>query len=975
MDEEDAKIAQQNEKRFKELIAIANKCTNPLSIKNNNKTTTTERRKVNIHQDESTNNHILEARKAQDDDILSDDNDSQRASGAGLGFAPAKSSMQTHGSGAGIGGGSSAGLGLGMSAPQQHYRVGIGGGSSAGLGLGMSTQHAEETSIDMNQTSPGLGMGLGANTSNFSLSQTMAMGLGSNMNDKPMTKKRDPSLGKWEKHTKGIGMKLLQKMGYEGSGGLGAKRKRKPIETSKTDDDRIKSGSMGTKETDESKEEGVRKRGISRPVEVVVRPMGLGLGYGSFKEQSQLKVNRQIEAEVRGLQPSKEEEEEKTQKKDTILEGIPKSLLPSTQSLLDKGANSWRAGGKGNKKTKRKIVNYQDILNKSDVGDGEGKTNIIDMRGPSVSVPRDASQSSKSAVVPLGEELLHNVTLLLNTHESQLRTSAYMQNSTKRKIASLEEECNDMIKRKEGIDGRITKMKFAIEVLDEAEKLIESVDTMKTDNACDAIDIAMEGLRNILFRLYDNFSKEERKSLNFDSTLIPSIVQPVIEAVTSSMDPLSINSTWMNHLANGIDKLCVAVGSDNEAYSIREIIFADSILPWITSAMSSSTWDPVVNVDVGINIHEALLACVDQSFLGAEVAENNILKRIVHGEIIENVVQPKLQRAVSYWKPKLDKNNVISNPMHQWILPWLPHFKNESMMGTMFADIRRCLKKTLSFISKHEPSDITFFSSCIAVLSPWQKLFEASTIFGLTSESVTPRFARSLAKMSIEFSKQEQNWDKVTALMNYFNADLMSSDDFLSLVEGEILASWVYTLHSALENKPPNLSTTSKFYYAWKERLFGHPSNSSKSHVSLQGDLMVCRYFFGGLEMIKASIESNRAKLESLTPPHPKDCNYRIALMHRSKQKKTTHTETKDVSLPSQPKPHSNVASFTEVVADFARQHDIDFYPKVGSNSMKDGKKIYLFGNHSIFFDKNVLFALRGTKWQPISLEHLAQAC
>ena len=51
------------------------------------------------------------------------------------------------------------------------------------------------------------------------------------------------------------------------------------------------------------------KKGISRPVEVVVRPNGLGLGFGNFKEQSQLKVNRQIEAEVRGIELPKEEED------------------------------------------------------------------------------------------------------------------------------------------------------------------------------------------------------------------------------------------------------------------------------------------------------------------------------------------------------------------------------------------------------------------------------------------------------------------------------------------------------------------------------------------------------------------------------------------------------------------------------------------------------------------------------------------
>jgi len=957
VNEEDAKLALENEKRFKELLTIANKCTNPLSI---NKKTTAEKR-ITSHRVESTRKSV-ETGSAQQ--LKSDEGKSivnglgKPKPSVGLGFAKAtQPSAELYNNGSHFEGERSTGI---------------------GLGLGMATKRNSETNVDQAQglgmgSGLGLGMGLGATANNFpSLSQTMGMGLGNKMTDKP-AKKRDPSLGKWEKHTKGIGMKLLQKMGYEGSGGLGAKRKRK-LESAVTEtDDTSKPASLNSNGAEKPKEEVVKKRGgISRPVEVVVRPMGLGLGYGSFKEQSQLKVNRQIEAEVRGIEPEKEKEEPK---KDKSLEGIPKSLLPSTQSLLDKGSNSWRIGN-GNKKVKRKIVNYQEILDKSAAANADGKMNIIDMRGPLSTVAEDKSQSN--TVVPLGEELLHNATLLLNTHESQLRTSSYMVKSTERKIVSLEEECNEMINRKEGIDNRITKMKFAVEVLGEAEELIDAMSTMMKDNDCEKLDFAMDGLNNILAKLYDNFSKEERKSLNFESTLVPSIVQPVIEAVISSLNPLAIELTWMDHLATGIDKLCIAVGSDSEAYSLREMIFSDIIVPWISTAMNSSKWDPVVNVEVGLNTHEALLTCVDKSFLRAEVEENKLLKHVIHREIIQNCVQPKLQRAVSYWKPRLDENNVVSNPMHLWILPWLPHFRNESALGTMFADIRRSLKKTLSFISKHEPDDVAFFRSCNVTLRAWQKLFEESNIYSLTSESVTPRFARCLARVPVEFSHEKQSWVQINTLFDYFDTGLMSADDFLSLFEGEILASWAYTLHCAtLEENKPNLTSIAKFYSVWKERVFGQLSKCTKSHLALRGDLMVCRHFFGGLEMIRALVESDKARLDRLMPPNPNDCNYRIALMHRSKAKKPVEAQPNVVSSHSQRKTqgNGNVASFAEVVADFARHHDISFYPKVGSNATKDGKKVFMFGNHPVYFDKNVLFTLRGEAWQPISLEHLAQAC
>jgi tuftelin-interacting protein 11 len=55
---------------------------------------------------------------------------------------------------------------------------------------------------------------------------------------------QDGSFGAFEKHTRGIGLKLLTKMGYEGKG-------------------------LGNK-----------GQGIINPIEVVERPCYLGLGYG-----------------------------------------------------------------------------------------------------------------------------------------------------------------------------------------------------------------------------------------------------------------------------------------------------------------------------------------------------------------------------------------------------------------------------------------------------------------------------------------------------------------------------------------------------------------------------------------------------------------------------------------------------------------------------------------------------------------------
>ncbi len=45
---------------------------------------------------------------------------------------------------------------------------------------------------------------------------------------------------------------------------------------------------------------GKQSTGVTRQIEVKLRPQGIGLGFGNFKEASNLKVNREIEADRTG---------------------------------------------------------------------------------------------------------------------------------------------------------------------------------------------------------------------------------------------------------------------------------------------------------------------------------------------------------------------------------------------------------------------------------------------------------------------------------------------------------------------------------------------------------------------------------------------------------------------------------------------------------------------------------------------------
>ncbi|CAM9682645.1 unnamed protein product, partial [Phaeothamnion confervicola] len=72
--------------------------------------------------------------------------------------------------------------------------------------------------------------------------------------------KKDSGFAQWEQHTKGFGSRLLERMGFQGRLGKDAS-------------------------------------GVTRQLEVKVRPVGIGIGFGDFKEAASLRVNREIEAD------------------------------------------------------------------------------------------------------------------------------------------------------------------------------------------------------------------------------------------------------------------------------------------------------------------------------------------------------------------------------------------------------------------------------------------------------------------------------------------------------------------------------------------------------------------------------------------------------------------------------------------------------------------------------------------------------
>jgi len=867
--------------------------------------------------------------------------------------------------------------------------------ASTSSGLGFS---AASAGLGMGSLSGGAGLGMEGGTVGSSV--PMQFGRASSYHSsakKPATaKKTDPHIGNWEKHTKGIGMKLLTKMGYKGSGGLtggGVKRKRVPT----TD--------QSTNESDATVAPG--KTGISQPVAVKVRPANLGLGYGNFKEATSLKSNRQIEAEVRGLPVEKERKQFPTT---TSAGAASSSALPSVTDVMQQ--QSWKrqrpAAGKSKpKKSGRTFVPYSELLQKQKEEGSRQPTKIIDMRGPSVNI--------ETGQVPLAEEALHNVSLLLSTYETKMHSASHFAETHQRQKESLQADLASMQEQQKDAQERQSKLEHILQILDDIESILSS-----------QLDFAncMVQVQERIQQLSEAFSPEEREKLRFSDTVVPTLLGTVIETEVEKWNPVKADITSSERLMRSV--LLLNNYNNNNGLAgadisdVRKSLLTQYLLPRMKRKFESSRWDPVRDhQEAALKAYELLDRLLKHaevpSVLETDDDEERVLpseeerKRtamsdLVRRELVHNVVHSKLSRAVQSWKPRFDnESGTLKDRLDLWILPWLPHMtEDKSIIPTLVADCKRKLKTALSLLQKSVTDDESFLDSCIQTLGPWKGVLKKESLQGMVASSVTPRLARSLAKCSIASGDAQQKWNSVAAVFQLHGLGLLSDLEFVSVLEGELLPHWAESMHqwiaSSQGRNVAKLAATT--YNAWKFRIFGVGSSQStqedkdatRSHEAsqriLRSDANICRCFYAVLLMIQAAAVGDAVKGESRLDDLrvvANTTNYRIVLARRKSEAKRNAAddllrmeETASNGVEARVRLNhisGRTPTFREVVEEYARERDILFQPRMGSKALKDGKQVFLFGKIPLYLDTNVAYALLdgSGEWKAMPLDAIAE--
>ncbi|KAK9079005.1 hypothetical protein SSX86_000674 [Deinandra increscens subsp. villosa] len=223
--------------------------------------------------------------------------------------------------------------------------------------------------------------------------------------------KNDGNIGDFESHTKGIGAKLLEKMGYKG-GGLGK-----------------------------------NAQGIVAPIEAKLRPKNMGMGYNEYKETVNLPILQEKSLVQNKLLPQ------------PISESQPKEKLWSKQGQLKK------------KKKKKDYVTAEELLvQKQDQG-LDVVQKVFDMRGPQVRVLTNLENLNAEEKwrekddVPM-PELQHNLRLILDMAEMDIQ-------KIDRDLRNERETVVTLRKEKEQLENNASQQKKQLDTMEEIVNVVE----------------------------------------------------------------------------------------------------------------------------------------------------------------------------------------------------------------------------------------------------------------------------------------------------------------------------------------------------------------------------------------------------------------------------------------------------------------------------------------------------------------------
>lgn len=736
------------------------------------------------------------------------------------------------------------------------------------------------------------------------------------------------SLGAWQAHTSGIGLKLLQKFGFRGR--LGA-----------------------------------NESGVSQAVAVKVRPSGQGLGFGGFKEASQLTSNKLFQAEWQGKDGdqhilSDENDEESSSDEFFGLEKEAKRRLKRpmksvVETLADE--SGWK---KGKRARKRNVVTVEDILNSAE-GESKPKQAIIDMRGAQQRVITDLTAIGSMIMAEngnpkLGEELLFNISLIVDLSEINIMKLSN----------SLQHKRRQENNKKGEIDSLSTEIEPTEERIHRLDQMAAILNKINAKVAESSASLSISSLGKVFASLWESFQEEfiSLRLVDCIPSLSRQILLPRLNTWDIKENPnfiYSINKEWDSFRRIFNDSKWQMYSQEME-YIFKDIMkttFLPTLRKWVMHQ-----WNPLFDESTSISI----VLQDYEKFVDTNEAYN----------FRQTFILPKIERAIQDWI----HHHSTCLTMDQIILPWLPTLGN--LMSSLLKDVRQKLSH-YCHLSEFTIAD----SKVLNMLKPWKAIFDINSWKNFVDKVIIPSIIRDF-QHHFSICPSDQNIDLLLAFLPWKECGIFSKSQFRAILVSEILFPWLIVLLKWL-SQSDHIATSEivEWYEGWKGLFL------NELH-----DLEVRRIFHQALVFMESYLESpslfgskyDDGWVDGLEKETYHTVLQRILLneknmyqnnedyYYRNKSGSTgesnSHDDNEDgeyvdVNKPTKATKNNVELTFRDVVELFASDHEIVFLPRNGN--LLNNKQLWSFGNIPCYLDQDVVFALsnKSGQYEPTSLQDL----
>ena len=564
---------------------------------------------------------------------------------------------------------------------------------------------------------------------------------------------------------------------------------------------------------------GSQGQGILAPIEVKLRPQGVGVGAIREKtEQARAEARRAASLRGEVLSESESEKERKARK------------TKKSTGVKTKGASVASHKAKMSFRT-------VDEIEKLDLMVPSILKSVIDMTGPEVkeldprhglfikAVPEAKKPSSE-------EEEKFKVARLARRNLEQFVTQCQRLQEEKTYLHQQEQRLTEDVYLQ---TAQIERLTLLLELTEKMKHVSIDAGIDGEDRSLSVGEYRMRRIVEQLETLQYQFKNEvEVYKL---SELSIAAITPAFKQCMAVWVPLTDPFFLTELLRRLLGLLKVKSKESIEArYSKRGYLDQPSKTASPYESLIFNFWLPKVRsvINNQWDVHEpSPVLCLLEAW-------DSLLPSYILANILNHLVMPRLKTAIAEWNPRLESSSsrrkrlTATPPPHIWVFPWLPHLNTQTHLPSLLSDV----KSKFSILLSSHPLD----SGPIEGLPEWTELLGTSVIETIFIRRLLPRLA-SLLRSEFSVNPADQDLSALETVWRWKDGFKVST--LSQLLQAELFPKWLATLRLWLTTPGVLLGEVSEWYRFWQSII----------PVDLRASPAVRSQFDRGLDMIKLATD------------------------------------------------------------------------------------------------------------------------